>query len=61
MGLIEILCSAFILSLHQEIVHFYEFMKPRPAEENMRRDVGNRVKEVIVRLWPTAKVQLFRI
>lgn len=49
-------CSAFIPSLHQEILDFYEFMKPRPAEQNMRRDVGNRVKEVIVRLWPTAKV-----
>lgn len=43
-------------SLHEEIVDFYAFMSPRPAEEAMRRDVVNRIESVIKNLWPAANV-----
>ncbi|EDO40179.1 predicted protein, partial [Nematostella vectensis] len=34
-------------------------MKPRKCEEAMRWEVVGRVHEVIVRLWPTAKVEVY--
>uniref|UniRef100_A0A671SM46 polynucleotide adenylyltransferase n=1 Tax=Sinocyclocheilus anshuiensis TaxID=1608454 RepID=A0A671SM46_9TELE len=34
-------------------------MSPRPEEEEMRRDVVNRVEAVIKDLWPMAKVEIF--
>uniref|UniRef100_A0A3Q2X8N7 Terminal nucleotidyltransferase 4A n=1 Tax=Hippocampus comes TaxID=109280 RepID=A0A3Q2X8N7_HIPCM len=34
-------------------------MSPRPEEEAMRRDVVNRIENVIKELWPTAQVEIF--
>uniref|UniRef100_A0A671SPW9 polynucleotide adenylyltransferase n=1 Tax=Sinocyclocheilus anshuiensis TaxID=1608454 RepID=A0A671SPW9_9TELE len=56
----RVMTQMFILpSLHEEIVDFYNFMSPRPEEEEMRRDVVNRVEAVIKDLWPMAKVEIF--
>lgn len=44
------------LSLHEEIMDFFNFISPRPEEEAMRRDVVNRIESVIKDLWPTARV-----
>lgn len=46
----------FLLSLHEEIMDFFNFISPRPEEEAMRRDVVNRIESVIKDLWPTARV-----
>ncbi|KAM9489066.1 terminal nucleotidyltransferase 4A-like isoform 2-T2 [Clarias gariepinus] len=51
--------SPGVNGLHEEIVDFYAFMSPRPEEEAMRRDVVNRIENVIKNLWPTANVQIF--
>ena len=45
--------------LHQEINDFYDYIKPRPSEVRMRKDVVCRVKAVIHSLWPLAKVEPF--
>lgn len=45
------------LRLHEEMLDFYNFMKPRSAEHAMRQEVISRVQEVIKRLWPTAEVR----
>lgn len=49
-----------LLRLHEEILDFYNFMKPRTAEHAMRQEVIARVQEVIKRLWPTAEVRRSR-
>lgn len=46
------------VSLHEEIVDFFNFMSPKPEEEAMRRDVVNRIEGVIKDLWPTARVSV---
>lgn len=51
--------SPGINGLHEEIVDFFNFMSPRPEEEAMRRDVVNRIENVIKDLWPTARVEIF--
>lgn len=53
--------SLCIHSLHEEIVDFFNFMSPRPEEEAMRRDVVNRIENVIKDLWPTARVSAQRL
>lgn len=45
--------------LHEEIMDFYEYMKPRPSEYYMRFDVIARVSQVIVNRWPHARVEVF--
>lgn len=50
-----------LLRLHEEILDFYNFMKPRTAEHTMRQEVIARVQEVIRRLWPTADVRMSNI
>ncbi|KAL9975956.1 hypothetical protein ACROYT_G013180 [Oculina patagonica] len=47
------------VGLHEEILDFYNFMKPRTAEHAMRQEVIARVQEVIKRLWPTAEVEVY--
>ena len=49
--------SFVLLRLHEEILDFHNFMKPRPAEHRMRQEVISRVQEVIKQLWPTAEVR----
>ncbi|XP_008293103.1 non-canonical poly(A) RNA polymerase PAPD7-like [Stegastes partitus] len=51
--------SPGINGLHEEIMDFFTFMSPRPEEEAMRRDVVNRIENVIKDLWPTARVEIF--
>ena len=45
--------------LHEEINDFYEYMKPRPSEMLMRRDVILRITQIIRSMWPQAEVQVF--
>ena len=45
--------------LHQEINDFYNYMKPRPSEVCMRKDIICRVKKVVHSVWPLAKVEPF--
>ena len=45
--------------LHEEIIDFYEYMKPRPSERQMRREVMQRVAQIIIQMWPQAKVNVF--
>ena len=45
--------------LHEEICDFYEYMKPRPSEVQMRSDVILRTMSIILSRWPQAKVQVF--
>ncbi|XP_035020533.1 terminal nucleotidyltransferase 4A isoform X1 [Hippoglossus stenolepis] len=51
--------SPGVNGLHEEIMDFFNFMSPRPEEEAMRRDVVNRIENVIKDLWPTARVEIF--
>ena len=45
--------------LHEEICDFYEYMKPRPSEIQMRSEVILRTMSVILNRWPQAKVHIF--
>ncbi|XP_037283477.1 terminal nucleotidyltransferase 4B isoform X1 [Rhipicephalus microplus] len=48
-----------ILGLHDEIEEFYRYMQPTPAEHQMRLGVIQRIKDVILGLWPQAEVEVF--
>ncbi|XP_067929695.1 terminal nucleotidyltransferase 4B-like [Watersipora subatra] len=48
-----------LLRLHEEIKDFYDYMDPTDAEKHMRKQVVNRIQEVIQSLWPQAKVDVF--
>uniref|UniRef100_A0AAY4EYA4 polynucleotide adenylyltransferase n=1 Tax=Denticeps clupeoides TaxID=299321 RepID=A0AAY4EYA4_9TELE len=48
-----------VIGLHEEILDFYEYMSPRPEEERMRLEVVDRIKRVIIEMWPSADVQVF--
>ncbi|XP_065145614.1 terminal nucleotidyltransferase 4B [Paramisgurnus dabryanus] len=48
-----------IVGLHEEIKDFYEYISPRPEEEQMRLEVVARIQRVIKDLWPSAEVQVF--
>lgn len=45
--------------LNEEICDFYEYMKPRPSEIQMRGEVILRTMSIILNRWPQAKVQVF--
>lgn len=45
--------------MHEEICDFYEYMKPRPSEVQMRSEVILRTMSIILNRWPQAKVQVF--
>ena len=47
------------IGLHEEMHDFLNYIKPRPEEGAIRRDVVERVKAVIQQLWPQAKVELY--
>ncbi|XP_033899197.2 terminal nucleotidyltransferase 4B-like isoform X1 [Acipenser ruthenus] len=51
--------SEGVVGLHEEIFDFYEYMSPRPEEERMRKEVVQRIKDVIRELWPNADVHIF--
>jgi predicted nucleotidyltransferase len=48
-----------VLGLHQEIIDFYEYIKPIPEEEYMRNQVVHRIRAVVYRLWPEARLEIF--
>lgn len=48
-----------IMGLHDEINDFYEYIKPRPSERQMRAEVIDRVRKVITDKWPQAQVHEF--
>lgn len=48
-----------VIGLHEEILDFYEYMKPIPEEEFMRDRVVKRIEAVVSRLWPESKVEIF--
>lgn len=47
-----------MLSLHEEIIDFYSYISPRVEEEKMRLEVVDRIKDVILDLWPSAEVRI---
>ena len=51
--------SPHVIGLHEEIIDFYDFIKPIPEEEFMRTRVVERIEAVVYRLWPEAKVEIF--
>ena len=45
--------------LHEEICDFFEYLRPRPSEIQMRSEVILRTMSIILNRWPQAKVQVF--
>ncbi|VDD92551.1 unnamed protein product [Enterobius vermicularis] len=45
--------------LHEEFVDLYDWLKPWPLERVLRFSVFNRIKKVLLRLWPDAKIRPF--
>jgi non-canonical poly(A) RNA polymerase PAPD5/7 len=43
--------------LHQEIEDFAEYIAPTPEEMKMRDSVFERIKAVVLSLWPKAQVR----
>ena len=48
-----------IIRLHEEILDFYDFMKPTKEEHEMRSHVIKSVQDVVVEMWPNVKVFLY--
>ncbi|XP_076032218.1 uncharacterized protein LOC143020007 isoform X2 [Oratosquilla oratoria] len=48
-----------VVGLHQEMEDFYEWMCPSEEEHMMRKQVVERIEQVIVDLWPQARVEIF--
>lgn len=48
-----------VLGLHEEIIDFYEYIKPFEEEEYMRNRVVQRIEAVVCCIWPEAKVEIF--
>lgn len=46
----------FWCRLHQEINEFVEYIQPTAEELTMRQGVVDRVRAVVLELWPMAKV-----
>lgn len=51
--------SRGILGLHQEIEQFYNHMIPTPVEHALRVEVVSRIEQVVLSLWPNARVEVF--
>lgn len=49
-------CFILVFSLHYEIIDFYNYMSPTPTEHYVRQQVVQRIKHVILALWPHAQV-----
>lgn len=45
--------------LHEEMLDLYEWLRPSPLEKALRHRVFERVRGVIERVWPSAKVAVF--
>lgn len=48
-----------IIGLHQEIEQFYNHMIPTPCEHALRVEVVSRIEQVVLSLWPNARVEVF--
>ncbi|XP_050687795.1 terminal nucleotidyltransferase 4B-like [Eriocheir sinensis] len=48
-----------VVGLHQEMEDFYYWMSPTKEEHHMRKRVVERIEQVIVDLWPQARVEIF--
>ena len=48
----------YLFRLNEEIRDFLNYIKPRPEEDAVRRDVVKRVEGVIKQLWSQAKVYM---
>jgi DNA polymerase sigma len=49
------------VSFHEEIHKFAKWVSLTMEERKMRKDVIRRVKEVVLRLWPNAKVLFLKV
>eukprot|EP00045_Choanoeca_perplexa_P008929 m.84216 g.84216 ORF g.84216 m.84216 type:complete len:382 (-) comp14680_c0_seq16:46-1191(-) len=47
------------IALHQELVDFYDYIQPTPAEMAMRGEVVGRIIDVVQGIWAKAEVQVF--
>lgn len=48
-----------IIGLHTEIEQFYQYSLPTPAEHALRNEVVLRIEDVVHKLWPNARVEIF--
>uniref|UniRef100_A0A915ACN7 polynucleotide adenylyltransferase n=1 Tax=Parascaris univalens TaxID=6257 RepID=A0A915ACN7_PARUN len=48
-----------LAGLHEEMLDLYEWLRPSPLEKALRHRVFERVRGVIERVWPSAKVAVF--
>ncbi|XP_058130527.1 non-canonical poly(A) RNA polymerase protein Trf4-1-like [Anopheles ziemanni] len=48
-----------IVGLHQEIEQFFAHMIPTPTEHSLRVMVVNRIEQIVLNLWPSARVEMF--
>jgi len=51
--------SQGMVGLHEEILDFYDFLKPTKEEHEMRSHVIKSVRDVVVEMWPHVKVEVF--
>ena len=51
--------SSDMIGFHEEIIHFYTYMSPKRSERCMRLHVFEKVKNIILKLWPRAQVYPF--
>ncbi|KAL1923098.1 uncharacterized protein VTP21DRAFT_9474 [Calcarisporiella thermophila] len=51
--------ESFAKRLHQEILDFVEYISPTPEEHFVRRLVVERVRRVVSKVWPEAKILCF--
>lgn len=48
-----------VTRLHFEINEFCHYMAPTPKEDEMRRSVVEKVREVVASKWTNAKVEIY--
>ncbi|XP_053669250.1 terminal nucleotidyltransferase 4B [Anopheles marshallii] len=48
-----------IIGLHQEIDQFYAHMIATPTEHALRVNVVGRIEQIVLNLWPSARVEMF--
>lgn len=52
--------TKFPMALHEEIWSFSQWLTPTTEEQSMRQDVVNRLRKIVVKLWPEASVRQIR-
>ena len=48
-----------VIGLHHEIMDFYNYMRPTPAEKKMRTELVSRVRSVLQARLPEARLEVF--